>query len=77
MLPVLVTVDAGDMACTMSILLMWLIHCAGVVLTSALLLDVQDPLGDGNQASVIALDIRKRKGLKPNPSPLNEYEDKL
>ena len=65
------------MACTMSILLMWLIRCAGTVLTSALLLDVQDPLGDGNQASVIALDIRKRKGLKPNPSPLNEYEDKL
>lgn len=38
---------------------------------------LQDPLGDGNQASVIALDIRKRKGLKPNPAPLNEYEDKL
>lgn len=38
---------------------------------------LQDPLGDGNQAAVIALDIRKRKGLKPNPSPLNEYEDKL
>lgn len=38
---------------------------------------VQDPLSDGNQANVIALDIRKRKGLKPNPSPLNEYEDKL
>ena len=37
----------------------------------------QDPLGDGNQASTIALDIRKRKGLKPNPAPLNEYEDKL
>lgn len=41
------------------------------------LLCLQDPLGDGNQASVIALDIRKRKGLKPNPAPLNEYEDKL
>lgn len=38
---------------------------------------LQDPLGDGNQAAVIALDIRKRKGLKPNPAPLNEYEDKL
>jgi len=38
---------------------------------------VQDPMSDGNQANVIALDIRKRKGLKPNPSPLNEYEDKL
>ena len=38
---------------------------------------VQDPLSDGNQANVIALDIRKRKGLKPNPSALNEYEDKL
>ena len=38
---------------------------------------LQDPLADSNQASTIALDIRKRKGLKPNPSPLNEYEDKL
>ena len=38
---------------------------------------VQDPMSDGNQANVIALDIRKRKGLKPNPAPLNEYEDKL
>eukprot|EP00891_Asterochloris_glomerata_P007131 jgi/Astpho2/7131/Aster-08310 len=37
----------------------------------------QDPLADGNQANVIMLDIRKRKGLKPAPSPLNEYEDKL
>ncbi|DBA93356.1 hypothetical protein WJX79_008222 [Trebouxia sp. C0005] len=37
----------------------------------------QDPMSDGNQANVIALDIRKRKGLKPSPSPLNEYEDKL
>ena len=34
-------------------------------------------MSDGNQANVIALDIRKRKGLKPSPSPLNEYEDKL
>ena len=38
---------------------------------------LQDPLADGNQANVIMLDIRKRKGLKPAPSPLNEYEDKL
>ena len=37
----------------------------------------QDPLGAGNQANTIMLDIRKRKGLKENPAPLNEYEDKL
>lgn len=38
---------------------------------------MQDPLADGNQANTIILDIRKRKGLKPQPSSLNEYEDKL
>ncbi|CAL5221742.1 g3992 [Coccomyxa viridis] len=37
----------------------------------------QDPLADGTQANTILLDIRKRKGLKPMPSALNEYEDKL
>jgi len=37
----------------------------------------QDPLAAGNQANVIMLDTRKRKGLKPEPAPLNEYEDKL
>ena len=37
----------------------------------------QDPLKDGTQANVIVLDIRKRKGLKPEPAALNEYEDKL
>lgn len=51
--------------------------CIAVLSASACTVFVQDPLGDGNQAAVIALDIRKRKGLKPNPSPLNEYEDKL
>ena len=34
-------------------------------------------MGEGNQANTIMLDIRKRKGLKPMPAPLNEYEDKL
>ena len=38
---------------------------------------MQDPLVEGNQANTILLDIRKRKGLKPMPSPLSEYEDKL
>lgn len=37
----------------------------------------QDPLAAGNQANTILLDIRKRKGLKPEPFPLSEYEDKL
>jgi elongation factor 2 len=37
----------------------------------------QDPLAPGNQANTIMLDTRKRKGLKPEPAPLNEYEDKL
>jgi elongation factor 2 len=37
----------------------------------------QDPLSAGNQANTIMLDTRKRKGLKPEPAPLNEYEDKL
>ena len=38
---------------------------------------LQDPLAEGNQANTILLDIRKRKGLKPQPSALSEYEDKL
>ena len=37
----------------------------------------QDPLAAGNQANTIMLDTRKRKGLKPEPAPLNEFEDKL
>ncbi|CAK0780182.1 hypothetical protein CVIRNUC_004960 [Coccomyxa viridis] len=37
----------------------------------------QDPLAEGTQANTILLGIRKRKGLKPMPSALNEYEDKL
>ncbi|CAG9467028.1 unnamed protein product [Pedinophyceae sp. YPF-701] len=37
----------------------------------------QDPLKLESQAGVIMLDVRKRKGLKPEPQPLSEYEDKL
>jgi elongation factor 2 len=36
-----------------------------------------DPLAAGSQANTIVLDIRKRKGLKPEPAPLADYEDKL
>ena len=36
-----------------------------------------DPLTVGSQAHTLVLDIRKRKGLKPEPSPVSEYEDKL
>jgi elongation factor 2 len=36
-----------------------------------------DPLSSGSQAHTIVLDIRKRKGLKAEPQPLSEYEDKL
>ena len=53
------------------------IDCAACLVCSPPLAVLQDPLADGNQANVIMLDIRKRKGLKPAPSPLNEYEDKL
>ena len=38
---------------------------------------LQDPMQPGNQANTIMLDARKRKGLKPEPAPLSEYEDKL
>ncbi len=37
----------------------------------------QDPLQPGNQASELVTKIRTRKGLKPEPFPLAEYEDKL
>lgn len=37
----------------------------------------QDPMQAGTQANQLVLDIRKRKGIKPEPAPLNEYEDKL
>lgn len=37
----------------------------------------QDPLTPGNASNTIILDVRKRKGLKPEPNPLAEYEDKL
>ncbi|KDO47267.1 hypothetical protein CISIN_1g003169mg [Citrus sinensis] len=36
-----------------------------------------DPLEPGSQASQLVLDIRKRKGLKEQMTPLSEYEDKL
>eukprot|EP00894_Picocystis_sp_ML_P000571 jgi/Pico_ML_1/51088/g2176.t1 len=36
-----------------------------------------DPLQAGSQTNQFVLDIRKRKGLKAEPSPLSEYEDKL
>ena len=37
----------------------------------------QDPMKPGTQPNEILLDTRKRKGLKPEPAPLSEYEDKL
>lgn len=36
-----------------------------------------DPLTSGTQTNQIVLDIRKRKGIKAEPAPLSEYEDKL
>ena len=36
-----------------------------------------DPLSKDSPANVVVLDIRKRKGLKPEPTPLGDYEDKL
>jgi elongation factor 2 len=36
-----------------------------------------DPLDGTTQSGKIVLDIRKRKGLKPDVQPLGEYEDKL
>lgn len=36
-----------------------------------------NPLEKGNQANTLVTNIRTRKGLKPEPSPLSEYEDKL
>lgn len=36
-----------------------------------------DPMQAGSQTNQIVLDIRKRKGIKPEPAPLGEYEDKL
>jgi len=36
-----------------------------------------DPLDNTSQSGKIVLDIRKRKGLKPDVQPLGEYEDKL
>ncbi|GFZ12639.1 ribosomal protein S5/Elongation factor G/III/V family protein [Actinidia rufa] len=36
-----------------------------------------DPLEAGSQASTLVADIRKRKGLKEQMTPLSEFEDKL
>jgi len=36
-----------------------------------------DPLDPTSQSGKLVLDIRKRKGIKPDVQPLNEYEDKL
>jgi elongation factor 2 len=36
-----------------------------------------DPLESGTQSSTIVTDIRKRKGLKEQMTPLSEFEDKL
>lgn len=33
-----------------------------------------DPMSAGSQTNTIILDIRKRKGIKAEPAPLNEYE---
>lgn len=33
-----------------------------------------DPLKDDSPANVIMLDVRKRKGLKPQPNAISEYE---
>lgn len=37
----------------------------------------QDPMKEGSPSNTIMLDVRKRKGLKPEPLPITEYEDKL
>jgi elongation factor 2 len=36
-----------------------------------------DPCQAGSQTATIVSEIRKRKGIKPEPAPLSEYEDKL
>lgn len=36
-----------------------------------------DPLESGSQASTLVANIRKRKGLKEQLTPLSEFEDKL
>ncbi|MQL41547.1 hypothetical protein EI012_26940, partial [Escherichia coli] len=36
-----------------------------------------DPLEAGSQAAQLVTDIRKRKGLKEQMTPLSEFEDKL
>jgi len=36
-----------------------------------------DPMVAGTQAHTLVLDIRKRKGIKPETQPLSDYEDKL
>jgi elongation factor 2 len=36
-----------------------------------------DPLEPRSQANVLVLDVRKRKGLKPDIAPLDDFYDKL
>ncbi|CAL8109316.1 unnamed protein product [Prunus armeniaca] len=38
---------------------------------------MSDPLEAGSQASELVTDIRKRKGLKEQMTPLSEFEEKL
>ncbi|CAB4294425.1 unnamed protein product [Prunus armeniaca] len=38
---------------------------------------MSDPLEAGSQASQLVTDIRKRKGLKEQMTPLSEFEEKL
>jgi elongation factor 2 len=36
-----------------------------------------DPMAAGSQTNTLVMDIRKRKGIKPEPAPLSEYEVRL
>jgi len=38
---------------------------------------MSDPLEAGSQAATLVHDIRKRKGLKEQMTPLSDFEDKL
>ena len=38
---------------------------------------MSDPLEAGSQASTLVTDIRKRKGMKEQMTPLSDFEDKL
>lgn len=37
----------------------------------------QDPFKLDSPPNIIMMDVRKRKGLKPEPNPISEYEDRL